>query len=170
MCHLRMELNAKNFPLRIFHGRDCGFSACGNVEIRRRLQNAIAVTHPYATYPVKQRRWLHRFDLARSILTMTRRFHTAAEFLPDELHAVTNSEHRDVQLENTCITNGSVGFVNRGRPTAQDQTLRLHGLYFFQRSVEWHDFRVDVRLANSATDELCVLSTEIEDKNRFKLR
>src|SRR5213594_3842784 len=83
---------------------------------------------------------------------------------------VADSQNGDSELENVRIANWGARFVNRRRATGQHNTFGLLRLQLLKRNAERDDFCVDVRFPNPAADELCILSTEIDDENCFKLR
>ena len=88
-----MELHAKNLPVEILHCRDCRFRASRDFKPRRRIEDAIAVAHPNAAHAIEQAGGLHGIEFARTILAMRRWLYSAAQFLADELHPITNAEN-----------------------------------------------------------------------------
>src|SRR5207244_299843 len=122
-----MELNAEYVAFWILHRRDGVFSASRHFKLRWRFQDSIAVTHPDLTHPIQQRRWPHGFQFTRSELAVRRRFDTPAENLPDQLHAITDAEHRHTELENAGVADRRIAFVHRSGATAEDETFRFCG-------------------------------------------
>src|SRR5215467_15429531 len=98
------------------------------------------------------------------------RLDAAPHFFSDELHAVTDPENRRSQFEDGRIADGCIRFIDGCRPSRQDDALGVLRFDFIDRRVERNDLGIDIRFANSSSDQLCVLSAEIEDEYRFKLR
>ena len=113
---------------------------------------------------VEQRRLGDR-EVGLPELGVVVRLDRAAEIPGHELHAVTDPERRDPQLEDRRVELGGAVDVDRGRPTRQHQRERVPRLHLGRRQPMADELGEDTRLAHPARDQLAVLASEIEDED-----
>ena len=80
-------------------------------------------------------------------------------------HAIADAQKRNRQTEDGGGERRGVGVVHAGRPTRQDNAFWIHGLNTVYGNIVRMDLAVDVRLANAASNQLRILTTEVENKN-----
>ncbi len=142
----------------------------------RHLRDFVAVAHPHLQHAVAFRRAeiLDAFEQARMVarahLGIAEFAHVtqldfAAQLLGHRLHAIANAEHRHAQFEHRLRCARRIVFRDRTRPAGQDDALR--GEFADERVVDIvrMDFRIDVRFANTARNQLGNLRTHVEDQN-----
>src|SRR4051812_30590063 len=82
-----------------------------------------------------------------------------------QLHSVTNAQDRNPKRKNLRVEMRRAFIVNAGRAAGENDPFRLEGGHFVRGDIELNDFRVNLRLSNSARDNLRVLRTEIENED-----
>ena len=87
-----------------------------------------------------------------------------------QLHPIAHTEDRDAQIVDPRIARRRAFLINGVRTAGQHDAPRLVLPDRLERRVERNDLGIHVGFANSASDQLCVLRTEIEDENRFNCR
>ncbi len=90
----------------------------------------------------------------------------AAEGLRHRLHAVTDAEHGDAELEDLGIDHRGAGLVDRRGAAREDDAERVAPPQLVDRGVVREDLREDAQLADPPGDQLRVLGTEVEDDQR----
>ena len=98
-------------------------------------------------------------------LPMTRAADLAAEHVGHQLHAIADAEHRRVEVEQRRVALGRALFGDALRSTRENDADWILGAKRLHRRVERDDFGVDRELAQTTSDELCVLRPEIQDEN-----
>ena len=91
----------------------------------------------------------------------------AAEHLGHQLHAVTDAEHRHVEVEDRRVALRRAGIRHAARSAGENQPDRAFRAERVERRVERHDLGVHRQLAQTTRDELRVLRAEIENENRL---
>ena len=86
-----------------------------------------------------------------------------AELQRDELHPVTDAEHRYPELEQLRIELGRVVGVDRRRAAGEDQALRLAPGHLLGADVMRQQLAEHPALAHPARDELRILPAVVED-------
>ena len=89
----------------------------------------------------------------------------AAELERHQLRAVTDAERRDAELEQRGIDARRVVGVDRRRPAAQDERVRVAGAHRLGRDRVADELGVDAALAHAPRDQLRVLPTEVENED-----
>ena len=121
MGHLRMELHAEKTPRGINHGRHGAVFAAG--------KGFKSFGHPFDTIPMthpdgppiilfksmKQVLVIPDGHGGISVFPITRLGHHAAPQMGKELHAVTDAQYRDTEIENTLIRKRRIRIVDAGR-------------------------------------------------------
>ena len=134
-------------------------------EAGRRLVDRVAVRHPARL--LRRRagqqpaRVGHR-QLRAPELPHLGALDLAAEREDQRLHAVTDAEHRDPELEQLRIQPRRALGVHRGRPAGQDQPLRPAPPHLLDADVVRQQLREDAALAHAARDQLRVLPAVVE--------
>ena len=103
--------------------------------------------------------------LARGIILRLGYF--AAERVGDELTAVADAENRHSEPEKLRVSLRTARKIHAVRPAGEDYADGRVLLDFFKRCGVRHHLAVNSRLAHSASDELVVLTSEIEDDYIF---
>src|SRR5215510_8069431 len=98
---------------------------------------------------------------------MYSRLDAPAEFFTDKLHSIADAKNRNTEFQNSGIADGSICFVHRCGTARQNDALGVVCLQFVGGGVKRKNLGIDVCFPNPAADKLCILSTEIEDENRF---
>ena len=94
----------------------------------------------------------------------------AAELLRHQVHAVTDAEGRDAELEDRRIDVRRVVRVDRCASPGEDQRYGVAAANLFGGDAMRDELRVDPRLANAAGDQLRVLPAEVDHQHRPLLR
>ena len=90
----------------------------------------------------------------------------AAELERHQLHPVTDPERRDPELEDPRVHPGRIVGVDRGRPAAEHERMRISGTHLLGSHRVADELGVDPALTHAPRDQLCVLTTQIEDEDR----
>ena len=166
---LGMELDAVDAALAILHADDPGVGAGGGLpEAGRQPGDVVAMTHPdrlARNETREQDAGLGDFDLGPAVLAARRTLDGAAEEVRDELHAVTDPEHGDPELEQSALGARRVVVVDALRSAREDDSDRLTAADLLDRQVERVHLAVDAVLAHAAGDQLRELAAEIEDED-----
>src|SRR5262245_12235468 len=168
-----MELDAVT-PLRLVleRGDRRVARARGDAEARRRGEDAVAVTGPYTLALRRvgeQRRLRGYFDLRATVLALVRRLHPPVEKVGGELHAVTDAENGNAEIEDLARTGRRRLGVYRLRAAGKDDCLRREIADLVHGEIARMDDRVDFLVANPPRDELRVLRSEVENDDGFGL-
>ena len=94
------------------------------------------------------------------------RLDVAAEVARHQLHAVTDAERRDAELEHVGVHLRRPLGVDRGRAAGEDQRERIARAHLGRRDAVADELRVDAGLAHAARDQLAVLAAEVEHEHR----
>jgi hypothetical protein len=87
--------------------------------------------------------------------------HLAAEKLAAKLHAVADSQDRDIQIENTRITARSLFLVDTRWAAGKYDSLELMTSEFLAARIAFEDLTIDAMLPYATGDQLRVLRTEV---------
>src|SRR5262249_5439217 len=90
----------------------------------------------------------------------------AAEQPAEQLHAVTDAEHRHAQLEHRRVGRRGAGGQGAGRSARQHDRLRVQLADARDRQGAGMDLAVDGLLADAARDQLGVLRAEIQNQTQ----
>ena len=159
-------------------------AATGEFSVNARLENpcrkllhTVAVAHPHlhrrgqvveegrassGQSPARRGAVLVQGGVAKLLLEAPG--HRASQLVHHRLHAVADAEHWDVSARrpNRGSERG-IFFVDAGRPTGEDDALRVDALHLLPRVGGVGDLRVDLQLADAPGDEVAVLGAEIDD-------
>src|SRR5690349_13637814 len=91
------------------------------------------------------------------------RQHLAAEQVASQVQTVADAEHRDAEVEDLGIAQGSAGGVDAGGASGEDQAAWLQLRDARGGEVMADQLAEDVLFADPARDELGVLRAEVED-------
>ena len=128
----------------------------------------IAMAHPDGRFlrdVAKERLGrIQHMTLGAAELACRRRVDLAPQHLAGQLHPVADPQDRQPQLEDRRIALRRPGFVNTRRPARENQGERVQLANPLGRDVMADDPRKRMTLANPASNELHILSTEIKDQ------
>ena len=134
-------------------------------EARRRLVDRVAVRHPARLLRRRagqQPPWLGDRQLRAPELPHLGALDLAAELQDQRLHAVTDAQHGDPELEQLRIQPRRALGVHRGRPAGEDQPLRPAPPHLLDADVVRQQLREHAALAHAARDQLRVLPAVVE--------
>ena len=98
---------------------------------------------------------------------MRRRGNLPTQHVRHQLHAVTDPQGRQPELQHLRIAFRRIGIRHALRPTGQDDPNRLLAANHVDRRVEREDLRIHRQLAETPRDELGELRTKVENENRL---
>jgi hypothetical protein len=174
----RVELHSVKPPLAVLHGRQWRVAAARRrFEARRQRLHSIAVAHPdleerrpaLGVAEPAQQPGVSRLDLRVTEFTVRRCFDRPAKFGGHGLHAITDPEDGHTHLKDRVRDARRVLEVHRLRSAGQDNAGRLESRNGFVAHVPGMDLRVHATFANSARDELGVLTAEIENQQPVRM-
>ncbi len=145
-----------------------------HLEPLRRKRDRVAVAHPGGLF---RRLAVEEGALAvgrsardahggRAVLAAPGLGDLAAEGGGHDLEAVADAEHRHAELEDALVELRCAVVVDARRASGEHDARRVLGGHLGRRHCVRHDLGVDVRLANAAGDQLCVLRAEVDDEDR----
>ena len=167
MDDLGVELDAVEAALDVLERRDRRLRRARELgEAGRGGVDGVAVRHPAALLirragqqPALRR---HR-QLRAAELPHLGALDLAAEGQHERLHAVTDAEHGDAQLEQLGIEPRRAVGVDGRRPAGEDQALRAAAADLLHAHVVRQQLGEDPALAHPARDQLGVLPAVVED-------
>ncbi len=170
--HFRVELDAEVPALRMFDGGVTGvLRRSHHHEILRKPGELVSMRVPdlqLAWQPLEQRtRGCRDRQRPLAVLALVPALDLSAQELGEDLHAETDAQDRNPELEDRLVGQWSVRRIHAGRSSREDQPLWIHGSDLRRGRVKTHDRGVDVALADSAGNHLCVLRPEIKDDDLF---
>ena len=130
--------------------------------------DAVAMGHPAGLLerqPGEQPAGLAHAQLRAAELADLGGLDDAAERLREQLHAVTDAEHRDAELEQRRVELRGARRVDRGRPAGEDQALRRAARDLGDVDVRVQQLGEHAALAHAARDQLRVLAAEVDDQH-----
>ena len=171
VADLGVELQAVHRTLAVLDGRGVARFGGGQWdEAAADRLHLVAVAHPNGGLlgDAREQR-LARLDAADgpAELAAGRRQDLAAHRLAGELHAVTDAQDRDAQVEDRGVTVGRARLVDAGGTAGEDQAAGVQLADALGRQVVAHQLAENVQVADSAADELAVLRPEVEDQYLF---
>ena len=134
-------------------------------EARRRLVDRVAVRHPARLLRRRagqQPPGLGDRQLRAPELPHLGALDLAAELQHQRLHAVTDAQHRDPELEQLRLQPRRALGVHRGGPAGEDQPLRPAPPHLLDADVVRQQLREHAALAHAARDQLRVLPAVVE--------
>ncbi len=141
-------------------------------EALRRLEDRVAVAHPAALLLRKVTQQppaaVAQDQVGSAELTRLGRFDLAAQRLDHCLHAVTDAQYRDLQVEQLSRERRRPRLIHRRRPPGEHKALRLPLADLLRRGCRREQFSEHPTLADAPRNQLGILPTEIEDKNLFQ--
>src|SRR5688572_15166753 len=166
---LGMELDGENGKRLVLDRRDGtrGSLGEGNKIVRDGF-DLVAMTHPNVKAVGDSGQQIAGLNhLAASATEFAGRniFHFPAQNLAGELHPIADAKDGNAKAEDAGIAFRSAGFINAGRPPAENQTLRRVPADLLDGNVVADDLTIDVIFADAAGDELGVLRAEIEHQD-----
>ncbi len=167
---LGMELNAVEAALVVLAGGDRGAGARGEGgEAGRRLVDAVAMAHPallglgqagHEPSPLFEQR-----ELGAPELAPLGALDAAAEGLDHHLHAVTDAQHRDTELEQLGAQRRRPRLVHRRGTAGEDEGAWVAQLDPVDVGVVRQQLGEDAALAQAPGDQLRVLAAEVEHED-----
>src|SRR3984885_6751004 len=88
----------------------------------------------------------------------------------EQLHPVTDAEHRDAQLEQLLVEGWRALLIDGRRPAGENHALGAPSPDLLDPDVMGQQFGEDAALADPAGDQLRVLASEVEDDDLFGRR
>ena len=170
MQHLGMEL----YRIEAVPGsfRCCCRAVCGmrcDFKSGRRLGDVVKVAHPADCGGGNIFKYLgvrlvdEHFCL--SILPYIRSFYPASQHMHHQLRAIAQAENRYAKLKKFfCISRG-ICLVAAVRPSCQNDSFRIHCLYFFYICLIRIDLAIYAALSDTPCDQLIILPSEIQDND-----
>ena len=156
--HLGVELDPVEAARRVLHGRHGRLGGGGERgEARRGLEDGVAMAHPAALLgreALEQPPGLRDGELGAPELADLGALHAAAQREHHRLHAVTDAEHRDPELEQPLAHGRRAVGVDRCRPAGEDQGLRRAARDLLDRHVVRQQLGEHPALAHAAGDQL----------------
>ena len=104
-------------------------------------------------------------QLGRPELPVRGAGHLASQQMGDELHAVTDAEHRNACLQQLDADRRCLSIVDAGRAAGKNEAAWPLTENTGYGGIVRQDLRIDMCLADPAGNQLGVLRTEIEDEN-----
>ena len=101
------------------------------------------------------------------VLTFRCASHLTPEGRAHYLHAITDPQDRNADIEERRIALRCAGVGHACRSSRQDQTSGTALTQLPDRCVEWQDLRVNREFAKASGDKLRVLRTEVENEDRL---
>src|SRR4029453_8470164 len=101
-------------------------------------------------------------DPRRAVFAAIRRLDLSAQEVAYKLHAITDTENRNPQIDDPGVAMRGSVFINGARPAGEYYPLRIELAYFLYFRAEWMDFAIDAQLTNPPRNQLSVLRPEIE--------
>ena len=171
---LRVELHGVEAPRGVLEGGDRGRRrGRGHTCPGRRGDDRVAVAHPHdllGREVVEERRVALELDLGLAVLRDVVRLDGAAQLAREELHAVTDPERRDPELEDRRVRERRALGVDRGRAAREHERDRVPREDLVGPDAMGDELGEDARLADAPGDQLAVLPTEVEHEHRAVLR
>ena len=96
--------------------------------------------------------------------------HLSPQVLGEELHAVTNAENGDTQVEHDVLEAWRVGVIDAVRTTRQDEPTGIEGADAIGGRIPREEFGIDAALADATHDEASVLGPIIQDDDGVTMR
>ena len=90
----------------------------------------------------------------------------AAENVRHEVHAVANAEDREPAVQDRRLDERGVLVVHARRSTREDHAHDTSALELLRGHVVGKDLAVHTGLTHAARDQLCVLGSVVEDRDR----
>mgnify|MGYP003643672280 CR=1 FL=1 len=174
VCHLRVKLDTIKVFFRTTHaGNGAGARRRHKLETSWQGNHFIAMTHPdieqcapvmihMVSHTLEQATVAVGLDLGIAKFLNGGAFHGATELGSHGLHAITDTQNRDTQLENQLGSPGRFSGGNRLRPPRQDDAFGIEGNDLRVIHIPGADFRVDPDFAYTAGDQLRILGAEIQ--------
>src|SRR5262249_35456194 len=171
VADFRVELDAEDGPAAVADGGDrAGVGHGQRQEIAADRLHLVAVAHPgdhLFRHAGEEAFGPTDPHLGPAELAAGGRLHLAAEDVAGQLHAVTDAQDRDAQVENSRVAARGAGFVDALGAAGKDQAARLQFGDAGGGQVVADDLAEDVLLAHPARDQLTVLRAEVEDQDAF---
>ena len=171
VAHLRMELRRIEVAAGVLHGGD-GADVGGrrDGEALRHARHGVAMAHPHGLgvrRAVQDPACALARDGGGTILALLGVADLAAELDGHDLLPVAEAEDRNAEGEDLLVHVGGVVRVHGGRTAREDDGGGRHAGDLLRGDVARHDFRIDVKVAHAARDELAVLGAEVEDCDKL---
>lgn len=96
--------------------------------------------------------------------------HLTAQVVGEELHAVTDPENGDSEVEDRVLEGWRPGVVHAVRTTGQDEPTGVQGANAIGGCVPREEFGIDAALADATHDEAGVLGPVVQDDDGVTMR
>ena len=169
--HLGVELDAVEPALhRLERRHRRGRGGGQRAEAGRRREYRVAVGHPAGLLGRRARQQpsgLRHRQLRAAELADLGALDPPAQRERQQLHPVTDAEHRHAQVEQLRVERRRAVLVHRGRPAGQDHALGPAAPDLLEPDVMREQLGEHPALAHPARDQLRVLASEVEDDDLF---
>jgi hypothetical protein len=139
------------------------------VETGRQLFDGVAVAHPRALVvgeALEQATGLGDVDRSRSVFALALGRDLATQDVRHEVHAVADAEDREPAVQDRGLDERRVLVVHARRSAGEDDADHAASLELLGGDVVGEDLAVHAGLADAARDELRVLGSIVEDRDR----
>ena len=119
--------------------------------------------------PIEKARVPRGSDLGGTKFSMSRHLDLSAQLRGHGLHAVADTKHRHSQRVNLGRRFETLDVVNGFRAAGENDRFRREFLDVPGAGIAGVDFGIHAEFADSPSDQLCVLSTEIENQNSVRM-
>ena len=102
-----------------------------------------------------------------SILARRSSFYIAAQLICHQLRPIAYSQHRNTEFKELPVICGRLRIIDTVWTAGQNDALGISRCESFQRSRVRENLAVHVALAHAASNQLLILSTKIENRNKF---
>ncbi|MNS31619.1 hypothetical protein D3C72_636770 [compost metagenome] len=175
--HFRVELHAVEAFFFVRHnGKRAAFGAGNGYEIGRNRGHFIAVAHPDVEQrfafsgqgifdPANQGAVGQYFDLRVTKFTLVRGLNVAAQLHRHGLHAVAHAKYRNASFKHILRCAWAVVLGGAFRAAGKNDAAWVEFTDLCFRDIPCPKFTVNAEFAHATCHQLCVLRTEIQDKN-----
>ena len=173
---LGMILHTPDTTLSIFQNSNRRIRCTGSCDkANGHLRNRVEVTHPYVLLSRDICREQCAFragdasHLCATIFATGSAGHLAAELMRNQLRAIADAENRDSGVVDRWVKAWCTVNVHALGTAGQDDRRRIFSGNFSCCDRVRHDFGIDVVFTDSASDQLRVLRSKIDDENGIAL-
>ncbi|MNP24921.1 hypothetical protein D3C76_1177070 [compost metagenome] len=177
MGDFRVELHAIEAFFFVCHnGKRAAFGAGNGHEVRRNGGHFVAVAHPHIQHrfafsgqgifdPANQGAVGQYFDLRVTKFTLVRGLNVAAQLHRHGLHAVAHAKYRNASFKHILRCAWAVVLGGAFRAAGKNDAAWVEFTDLCFRDIPCPKFTVNAEFAHATCHQLCVLRTEIQDKN-----
>ena len=141
-------------------------------EAFRRLGNIIGMAHPAYRHRgnlLKQKGGLIYLHLGLSILADRSGGYLSAQLVCHQLGAIADAQDRNTQIKNRLINVGGFLQIYAVGTAGKDDALGIHFFNGLQRHSIGVHFAVDIAFADTAGNQLIILTAEVQNNNHLSV-